>query len=231
MARLQSNTRIYGTANVDTSIAVGSNVIVNTSTLFIGNSTVNTFISTSGITVNNNVNINFRTVNAAATVGMRQQNDDNFVFYTTNTAYGQRAVFSIYANSATSALNISTDLQASANLLMNSGYGSATVAYGCRAWVSWVGSTGTIRASGGVTSVTRNASGDYSINFSFTFPDANYSATMMSSKPALSSGSSNILCIAENAVPTTTVLRVYNNPSNNGAAVADPTIVCVAVFR
>jgi hypothetical protein len=43
-------------------------------------------------------------------------------------------------------------LDASGNLLFNSGYGSAAVAYGCRAWVNFNG-TGTvaIRASGNVS--------------------------------------------------------------------------------
>jgi hypothetical protein len=43
------------------------------------------------------------------------------------------------------------EFDASGNFLMNSGYGSAAVAYGCRAWVNFNG-TGTIaiRASGNV---------------------------------------------------------------------------------
>ena len=61
------------------------------------------------------------------------------------------------------------------NLLFNSGYGSAAVAYGCRAWVNFNG-TGTvvIRASGNVSSITDNGVGDYTINFTNSMPDANY---------------------------------------------------------
>ena len=51
MARLQSGTRIYGTANVDTSIGVGGNVVVNTSVLTIGNSSVNVVVNSSSIYV------------------------------------------------------------------------------------------------------------------------------------------------------------------------------------
>jgi hypothetical protein len=66
---------------------------------------------------------------------------------------------------------------ASNNLLMNSGYGSDAVAYGCRAWVNFDG-TGTvaIRASGNVSSITDNGTGDYTVNFTTAMPDANYSA-------------------------------------------------------
>ena len=62
------------------------------------------------------------------------------------------------------------------NLSFNSGYGSAAVAYGCRAWVNFNG-TGTvaIRASGNVTSITDNGVGDYTVNFTNAMPDANYS--------------------------------------------------------
>jgi hypothetical protein len=145
--------------------------------LFIGNNTINTFISTSGITVNNNVNINFRTVNASASVSMRQQNDDNFVFYTTNTAYGARAVWSITANSITSPLTLSTDVSASANMSFNSGFGSAAIAYGCRAWVSFSGTTPTISNNGNVSSVTKTATGNFVVNFTTAMPDANYAFT------------------------------------------------------
>lgn len=122
-------------------------------------------------------------------------------------------------------------IDSSGNWYMNSGYGSSAVAYGCRAWVNWQGSTGTVRGSGGVTSVTRNGTSDSTINFNFTMPDANYAATAMTSKPTVSSGSSGLVCIAENNVPTTTTLRVYSNPSNNGAATSDFNFICVSVFR
>jgi len=48
-------------------------------------------------------------------------------------------------------------------------------AYLCRAWVNFNG-TGTvaIRASGNVTSITDNGTGDYTVNFTTAMPDANY---------------------------------------------------------
>ena len=67
-------------------------------------------------------------------------------------------------------------IDSSGNLLFNSGYGSAATAYGCRAWVNFNG-TGTvaIRASGNVSSITDNGTGDYTVNFTTAMPDANYS--------------------------------------------------------
>jgi len=51
--------------------------------------------------------------------------------------------------------------------------------YKCRAWVNFNG-TGTvaIRASGNVSSITDNGTGDYTVNFTTAMPDANYSFTM-----------------------------------------------------
>ena len=68
---------------------------------------------------------------------------------------------------------------ASANLQFNSGYGSVATAYGCRAWVNFNG-TGTvaIRASGNVTSITDNGTGQYTVNFTNAMPDANYSTSL-----------------------------------------------------
>jgi len=79
-----------------------------------------------------------------------------------------------FATGASEAMRIDT----SGNLLFNSGYGSAAIAYGCRAWVNFNG-TGTvaIRASGNVSSITDNNTGNYSINFTTAMTDANYSGS------------------------------------------------------
>jgi hypothetical protein len=55
--------------------------------------------------------------------------------------------------------------------------GSAPV-YACRAWVNFNGVSGaTIRASGNVSSVARNGTGDYTVNFTTAMPDADYAMT------------------------------------------------------
>jgi len=52
--------------------------------------------------------------------------------------------------------------------------------YAARAWVNFDGTTapGTIRASQNVSSVTRNSTGDYTVNFSTAMPDTNYCALL-----------------------------------------------------
>ena len=53
--------------------------------------------------------------------------------------------------------------------------GSAPI-YAARAWVNFNGtSTVAIRASGNVSSITDNGTGDYTVNFTTAMPDINYS--------------------------------------------------------
>lgn len=82
---------------------------------------------------------------------------------------------------ATERMRIDSD----GNLKFNSGYGSVATAYGCRAWVNFNG-TGTvaIRASGNVSSITDNGTGDYTVNFTTALSDANYSAVATSGNGA-----------------------------------------------
>jgi len=69
------------------------------------------------------------------------------------------------------------EFDASGNFQFNSGYGSVATAYGCRAWVNFNG-TGTpaIRASGNVSSITDNGTGNYTVNFTTALPDADFCA-------------------------------------------------------
>lgn len=64
--------------------------------------------------------------------------------------------------------------------------------YKCRAWVNFDGTVATpstIRGSGNVSSITKNGTGDYTINFSVAMPDANYAITMASKQNAANLGS------------------------------------------
>lgn len=63
------------------------------------------------------------------------------------------------------------------DLQFNSGYGSVATAYGCRAWVTFNGTNGSIVSSGNVSSVSRNSTGQYTVNFATAMPDANYAVS------------------------------------------------------
>jgi hypothetical protein len=105
----------------------------------------------------------------------------------------------------------------------------------CRAWVNFDGtrdSTGAnstantarfIRASGNVSSVVRNGTGDYTVNFTTAMPDADYAW-------AGSTGIGNLYLNGGTNVPTTSALRVLAQ-SGTAAAVTDADRVSVAIFR
>jgi hypothetical protein len=118
----------------------------------------------------------------------------------------------------------------SGNLSFNSGYGSAAVAYACRAWVNFNG-TGTvaIRASGNVSSITDNNTGSYTVNMTNAMPDANYTVTGSYRSNVGVSGPIGIK-IHDNATPTTTAFRFETAQRSNDADY-DPTYVMIAVFR
>lgn len=113
------------------------------------------------------------------------------------------------------------------NLQFNSGYGSIATAYGCRAWVNFNG-TGTvaIRASGNVTSITDNGTGDYTVVFTTAMPDVNYATT--GSCFSASSGE-QIVSLQGTASYLAGSVRITTR--GGGGSVNDSALVLVAVFR
>ena len=110
--------------------------------------------------------------------------------------------------------------------------GSAPV-YACRAWVNFNG-TGTvaIRASGNVSSITDNAAGDYTVNFTTAMADANYCSNGMTSGWTLGNGA--YVCVAANntapaILKTTTQLRFQTFISQT--ALGDNGDVTMVIFR
>jgi hypothetical protein len=120
-------------------------------------------------------------------------------------------------------------LDNSGNLQFNSGYGSSATAYGCRAWVNFNG-TGTvaIRASGNVSSITDNGTGDYTVNFATAMPDANYNVT--GTAPRNNANDTLILGPKGNASTySTSAVRIA--ALSDGGAMEDSPIVSVSIFR
>ncbi len=111
--------------------------------------------------------------------------------------------------------------------------GSAPV-YACRAWVNFNGvTTVTIRANGNVSSVVRNATGDYTINFATALPDANY-AVVFGGGTLLTNISGGMVVVAGASgaanLKTTTQLRIQIGSSANGVP-GDNYEINVAIFR
>jgi hypothetical protein len=114
----------------------------------------------------------------------------------------------------------------SANFKFNSGYGSVATAFGCRAWVNFNG-TGTvaIRASGNVSSITDNATGAYTINFTNAMPDANYSVGQATGD---GTGAGKFI-FGFTATPTTTTYKILT--TTFPGVDTDISYISVAFFR
>ena len=119
-------------------------------------------------------------------------------------------------------------IDTSGNFQFNSGYGSVATAYGCRAWVNFNG-TGTvaIRASGNVTSITDNGTGDYTVNFTTAMPDANYSVNVTNAGDNIY-GSYGVY-VFQQAAPTSSGFRISTR--SNAGTYVDPVQVNCAIFR
>ena len=119
-------------------------------------------------------------------------------------------------------------IDTSGNLKFNSGYGSVVTAYGVRAWVNFNG-TGTvaIRASGNVSSITDNATGDYTVNFATNMPDVNYAATSLNTQQSRSAFNTDVDHIIGEAY-TSSQFRVLCNNNNSGV---DLGIVALTFVR
>jgi hypothetical protein len=117
----------------------------------------------------------------------------------------------------------SNNVSVAGNLSFNSGYGSAAVAYGCRAWVNFNG-TGTvaIRASGNVTSITDNGTGDYTVNFTTAMPDANYAPAGV-----VDNGDVSAFWLK----PVTYSTGSFRFRAGNTTLNYDPTVASVEFFR
>ena len=123
-------------------------------------------------------------------------------------------------------------IDSSGNLLFNSGYGSVATAYGCRAWVNFNG-TGTvaIRASGNVSSVADNGTGNYTVNFTNAMPDANYCA--VAHNKILDVVSRMGLTTVDNRHAGWAQINTFRGADslNTSIVAFDPSVVELAVFR
>jgi hypothetical protein len=123
-------------------------------------------------------------------------------------------------------------LDSSANLQFNSGYGSVATAYACRAWVNFNG-TGTvaIRASGNVSSITDNGTGDYTVNFTTAMTDANYAVSgFATSNDTLASRQWGFVTSRQASEHLAASVRITTSLTFN-ANTFDTTLVTVVINR
>jgi hypothetical protein len=98
--------------------------------------------------------------------------------------------------------------------------------YLCQAWVNFNG-TGTvaIRASGNVSSITDNGTGDYTVNFATAMPDANYAVASFGD----GDGGGGIRVVCGKGTPTASARQL--DCRNAANTLTDFAQVNVAFFR
>jgi len=101
--------------------------------------------------------------------------------------------------------------------------------YMARAWVNFNG-TGTvaIRASGNVSSITDNGTGDYTLNFTTALSDANFTAVTTGGDTAAGTAARNYNTTI--AAKATTSVEIVSALTSSGAVIDCPAID-VAIFR
>jgi len=161
------------------------------------------------------------TLNASTTTGLVQSAD---LSGSLNIQSNGTTVLGVTSTGA----SVTGTQSVSGNLSFNSGYGSSAVAYGCRAWVNFDG-TGTvaIRASGNVSSITDNGTGDYTVNFTTAMVDVNYSLTCGGCRSDGLQGS--IFGMVTTSAPTVSAARMISTTDSGGGT--DVPQACVSVFR
>jgi hypothetical protein len=104
----------------------------------------------------------------------------------------------------------------------------------CRAFVNFDGTTspGTIRSSFNVSSVTKNGTGDYTVNFTNALVDANYSISGASKNAIAGRGALvNVHPVASPALTSSSARINVANLDGNLATYFDSDQVHVAIFR
>lgn len=159
-------------------------------------------------------NIGFTPADAAATVNLTGD----------QTVAGVKTFSSAPVMAVT---GLSGDIAAARIVSALNATGAAPV-YACRAWVNFNG-TGTvaIRASGNVSSITDNGTGDYTVNFTTAMPDANYCPVSMSASASGETTPRQI--VYKGGTKTTGALQVASEP-DSGTNV-DVESVFISIFR
>ncbi len=102
-----------------------------------------------------------------------------------------------------------------------------------KAWVNFNGTTspGTIRASFNVSSVTKNGTGDYTVNFTTALVDANYAATSSGQLDNAGAANGDVITGAYRSATSHQTTSYRTSCVSSGGTVVDPVAYEVAIFR
>jgi hypothetical protein len=170
---------------------------------------------------NSNTNRTLSLPDATGTVIIGTQPAGDIVGTTATQTLTNKDIVATQLTGDVAAARITTALNAS---------GSAPI-YAARAWVNFNG-TGTvaIRASGNVSSITDNGTGNYTVNFTTALSDTNYAPTVYARANENTAGLTNVwgLTSGVDGTKTTTAFQVN---FRFYAGTIDTSEVGIAIFR
>ena len=96
-----------------------------------------------------------------------------------------------------------------------------------KAWVNFLGASGTVNSSFNVSSVTRSTTGDYTINFTTAMANTNYTVGGATTQDA--SGWGTVMIAGVATAPTTMTTSAVKIRTVGYAAYFDPNTVTVVI--
>jgi len=150
----------------------------------------------------------------------------------TNTGIGRSAsdTIDLITNAVSRAKISSTGQQSSVVPDLSGSNTTLFPEYKCRAWVNFTGVDGTISKSGNVASVTKNATGDFTVTFTIAMPDAFFAVFGMAKSDDTSSARAAFMDFSsDNTATSASFVRVnvlYENTNVRGT-----TTTTVGIFR
>jgi hypothetical protein len=219
-----------GTATVFNTNATTLNVGGAATTVSLGAATGTTTINNANTVVTGDLAVNGADITTTATGTATVFNTNA----TTLNVGGAATTLSIGATTGTASIN-------NATFRFNSGYGSVATAYGCRAWCNFDGTLATPispRSSGNVSSITKHGTGSFTVSFSVSMPDINYSVQVTAMRN-VGSGPAGVTQPIGIVTNDTVYGNSYNTPSvriatiggDASATAIDCLAVNVSIFR
>jgi hypothetical protein len=141
-----------------------------------------------------------------------------------------------FMTGASEAATTKMSISSGGNVAFNSGFGSVTTVFGCRAWAK-IDQTGTteIDASGNVSSVTDTGTGATDVNFTTNMPDTDYCMSISPGTGLMATANQQFpVAVGNDGGFNTSKGVIGSRQCDNDAATfttADAADICVAFFR
>mgnify|MGYP003624455141 CR=1 FL=1 len=227
-----------GSLQTDGGLSVAKDAVIGDDLLLLSDSTVIKFGADSDITLTHAADTGL-TANGSLTATTLEATADTAAGDNAAIGFTSAEGLILTGQGSTNDVTIKNDADAdvaviptgTTNFGFDSGFGSAGIAFGVRAWVNFNG-TGTvaIRDSGNVSSITDHGTGLFTANFATNMPDVNYCVSLTTSVQASTTTNGGFIT-ALSRTTTPAVGSVRFETINSSFAFADSLNVNVQITR